>query len=486
MSVNTIHPQLSNLLSAYELCRDAIAGDDAIKSKKDKYVPRLSGQTEDEYKAYLTRPSYENYIQRTLDGFNGLIFAKNPIIEYPKQMESIINDTDLDGSTFTDLAQSVVSETLSISRVGLLVDMAKTDTNGLKAIDIERLNIRPYVKLYTSESIINWRYETINNIKTTTLIVLQESEEVWSEFDFETQNIYRVLRLKDGIYTQQIYRESDDKKSFYSNEDDFYIPLMNGKALSYIPFISITPENLTLTPTKPAIYDLAKLNISYFRFDVDLSHAIHFTALPTPFIFGAMIKDTEVVSLGSTDIKVFDNPQGHAEFLEFKGDGVQTIERKMDRIKNSMSVIGAKFIESTKKAAETNETLQSRTSGERAVLISLADTVSRGLTQALEICAEWMGISQEVKVTLNSDFNLNTIDPAMLKVLNESRSLGFITPQIYFKNLLEGEIIEEGTSYEDYATELEEAAPQLSVTPQQTTNADNTSLLSSLKSKLGI
>ena len=49
MAVNAKHPEYSKNLTKWQLMRDALAGEVA----KEKYVPKLSDQEEDEYSAYV-------------------------------------------------------------------------------------------------------------------------------------------------------------------------------------------------------------------------------------------------------------------------------------------------------------------------------------------------------------------------------------------------------------------------------------------------
>jgi len=57
MSIDTLHRNLNQYTDDYTLIRTLIAGDRAIKQAGETYVPRLSGQDDKEYRAYISRPS---------------------------------------------------------------------------------------------------------------------------------------------------------------------------------------------------------------------------------------------------------------------------------------------------------------------------------------------------------------------------------------------------------------------------------------------
>jgi hypothetical protein len=65
MPVNSTHLDYDANLPAWLRARDVIAGDEAVKSAGEKYLPRLDSQTDNEYFAYKTRACFFNATSRT-------------------------------------------------------------------------------------------------------------------------------------------------------------------------------------------------------------------------------------------------------------------------------------------------------------------------------------------------------------------------------------------------------------------------------------
>jgi len=466
MSIDTKHHLYTAFSNQYRTMRDCIAGDDSIKSNALAYVPNLEGQSALEYSAYVNRAVFEGFTARTLDGMTGLIFSKDPQIELGSKLTEYSQNIDLDNSTLTDLAQVCVSEVATVGRTGLLVDMPNVNTQGMTVAQVELLNIRPSLKLYTTESIINWKTTTINNATALSMVVLYEVVDQYKN-DYESAQIgrYRVLKLEKGIYKQEVY-EKNEKSNFIVDSvkkllgvgfklvSESY-PMMNGKNMNYIPFIPITPDNLTITPAKSPLYDLAKVNINYFATAVDYAHGAHFTALPTAYIAGHQNAEGETIKLGSTAIHVFQNPQAKMEFLEFQGDGLQTLERKMESSKQSMAVLGARILSTDGNAQIAENTLAMKTAGERAIIISIAQTCSRGIKKALEVMSEWSNDSGNIEFKLNTDYNLNPLNAQELTALIGAWQTSAITEQELFLALKRGELIPENKTFEEHKGELE-------------------------------
>lgn len=75
--------------------------------------------------------------------------------------------------------------------------------------DMENGGKRATIAYYPAHTIINWRTEQVGASKVLTLVVLREVESQLGEFGYDEDTIYRVLRLKDGVYSQEVWRRSD-------------------------------------------------------------------------------------------------------------------------------------------------------------------------------------------------------------------------------------------------------------------------------------
>jgi len=484
-TVETKHQLYSDNEATWKFLRDSVEGSRAIKAGGTTYVPKLDGQDKNAYTAMVNRPSYENYTQRTLDGLTGLIFSKEPVFTAPKPLMDLKDNIDAQGKSLTDMAQETVEEVETVGRVGLLVDAPSVDVTGMTEADAEALNLRPFIKMYATESIINWKHEIINNEQVLSMVVLMEEKDEWLDmFTNKPKTFYRVLHLLDGIYTQTIYEEViEGTTKTYKQNGEMFQPRIKGNVLSSIPFIPITPTSLEITPAKSPLYDLADVNLTHFKTNVDYYHGMHFTALPTGWGAGVQMKDGDSIALGGSKFHLFDNPQAKLEFLEFKGDGLGTLEREKISLNQSMVVLGTNMLQGDKNIAEAENTVAMRSSGERATLVSVANTCSRGLTKALEIMAEWLGTSGEVSYKLNTDYNLTQMNPQTISAIVASWQLQAFTLQDMFNLWKKGELIDENLTFEEWQSQLETEPPALTVSPD---TSKTSSTLDAIRSKLGL
>jgi hypothetical protein len=153
MPVDSTHADYDANIVAWQRARDVFAGEDAVKSAAEKYLPRLDCQDDKEYLAYKNRASFFNASARMSDGFVGLIFRRDPTFKLPEQKSEVgaaltefVEDADMLGTTLSAFTKKLVTEIINVGRAGTLVDWN------------EEAEQRVYAVAYSAEDIINWRF----------------------------------------------------------------------------------------------------------------------------------------------------------------------------------------------------------------------------------------------------------------------------------------------------------------------------------------
>jgi len=137
-------------------------------------------------------------------------------------------------------------------------------------------------------------------------------------------------------------------------------------------------------------------------------------------------------------------------------------ESYLNDCKSTMAALGARLLVPEANAQISENTMQMKTAGYRATIMQIANTASRAITQALKIIAEWEGQNpDEVKLELNTDYNLSEMDAQTITALVQAWQTGAIRQEDMFKKLQKGEIIESEISFDDFKSNLEVASPIL-------------------------
>lgn len=470
MSINKVNNQHLLFKEHLKDCikiRMVFEGDKAVKANAKTHFPPNEGVSDKTYNAIIQRSVFENFTEATAKGISGLIFAKEPTISLPTSLELLKDNIDMDDNTIVDLSQNIVNELMEVGRCGLLIDVPNIDTTGMTKPQTDALNIRAFTKLYKSETIINWRYESINSVNKLILLVLHEVYEDWTDrFTSTLKNRYRVYSLIDNVCYVEVYEQND---KVFENTMEMKLVIVRGSTLNYIPFIPLTYKDISIIPVKPPLMDIANINLNYYGVAVERRNVIHFVG--NPFFMGKGINTRDsagndlTITLGSSIAQIFQEPNADMKIVETQGTGLAFNESYLNDCKSTMAALGARLLVPEANAQISENTMQMKTAGYRATIMQIANTASRAITQALKIIAEWEGTSKEqvkeVKLELNTDYNLSEMDAQTITALVTAWQTGAIRQEDMFKKLQKGEIIESGVSFEDYQSTLEVSEPIL-------------------------
>ena len=465
---DTQHPSYDKGLARWKRCRDVLEGEDAVHAAGVEYLPKLSGQDDNEYKAYVDRTPFYGATSRTVDGYVGMIFRKQPDLN-TSGIDNLLQDITLADTTIHEFAEAITREVIGTGRFGVLVEYPIVTDQRPTVAQAQAANHRPYATGYPAESILNWRMERVNNSMQLTMLALKEAVTEWkSDFESDTIEQIRGLFLELGDtgyqYVQRVYRKSaENGKSGAWEVVAEFTPIMKGKPLPYIPFQFFGPGRNGPEIQKPPIYDLVTLNLSHYRSTADLEHGAHFTGLPTAVVTGYQVGENEKLSIGSANAWVFPDKDASAKYLEFTGQGLGALEKIISRKQDQMAAIGARMLSQEKAAAEAAETVKLRHAGEGAVLSTISGMISHGLTRVLNIMAEWAGAGTNQSITLNTDFiEIGMTGPELTALVGAWQS-GAISRETLFWNLQQGEMIPPGVTSDEEKEKVDLDTPGMAV-----------------------
>lgn len=461
--VKTTHRDYDRLSARWKRCRDAIAGQDAMHAAGETYLPKLKDEEPKDYDARRKRSDFFNASWRTIDALSGMAFRKAPTVDVPAAIEAYLEDVSLAGQPMLSLAKDAVEEVLSLGRVGILVDHPPQPENvtALTVAAAQQLGLRPTLQLYPAESIRNWKFAHVNNAWVLSMVVLGETAAVpEDEFSEKAEDRYRVLDLDTaGQYRQRLFKVENEKDIQIGG--DIY-PLMNGRPLDRIPFLIVGATGRGDLIDEPPLIDLIDKNIAHYQVNSDYRHGLHFTGLPTPVVSGySPENEGEKFYIGSQAAWVFPDHNAKATFLEFSGQGLDAIEKALDRMERQMALLGARMIADEGKQAETLGATQIKRAGENSVLSKIVGGVSEALEWALSVFAEWAGQKGDVAYQISREFLPAMMDAQTLNAVFAGVQSGNISKQEAFTLLQRGDVIDGEKSYEEHQEEVEAEPPPM-------------------------
>lgn len=476
--VQTQHPEYTKRSRQWELMRDVIEGDDAIKEAGEKYLPRPSTAHECfdkyemmQYEAFKNRSIFTNYTAQIKDCLHGMIESRPAKIEVPQNMKggSFLDNVDYQGNSADQFFSDSLDDVLTTGFGGILVDLPAVNPNMSKA-EAEKRKIRPYLSYYKAESIINWKFKVINGIKKLSLVVLKEDvDKAEDPFSHVTEKQFRVLSLdKDGLYTIQIYSYQKNDMGEEKIEPGKVLPFtINGERIDFIPFVMLPFTE----PVKPILYDIAKLNIHHYQVTADYQNGAHLTSRPTGYFTGhepevdQKTKEPIPVYVGTDVFWQLPEKDAKVGVCSFSGEGIEHLEHALSRDESQIIMLASHIIAAEKKTAENKDAMKIRKSGEDAKLATYAKYMSYRFTQVLQVVSQWLGNSdEEVSVQLNNDFSALSFDANAVNSIANIFSQGKLPLRCLYYLLQSSGYLEPDMSYEDFVYLLDLESAELSPT----------------------
>lgn len=458
MPVRTEHKLYQKRKKDWELIRDCIEGEDAIKNAGVKYLPmaicRTKFETEMRYNAYRKRARFVNYTEVTRNILQGLVFRKKVTAEIPEGLKSIYNDVDRQGTAFQEFATDVFKDLLATSFGGVLADLPAVNGE-ISMKEAEDLNIRTYLTYYPAEDIINWKYGVSNGKKQLIQVVLREKVEVPIN-DFQANEIeqYRVLELVGNVYQQRLFTPATDGNDW--NIDVIPITTAKGDSLDFIPFVTLGSKE----PMKPMLLDLAKLNIGHYQKIADYENGIHYTTIPTGYVTGhRRVVDEETgeeepIVLGGDSFLVFEEADAKVGTLCFAGEGLEHSEKAISMAEQNIRTMGRRIV--TPDSTRSAEAAMVDQEAENANLATFVNKVSLQFTKLFKMVARMENVEyEEIWIKLCTDYNSKAFDPNGLNAIANLAEAGRWPLPYIFEVMQNGELAPADSNLEEYITLLD-------------------------------
>lgn len=453
MPVTSKHPQYLNWQTRWQTLRDCEEGEDTIKSKGTRYLPKPSGQKNkpEAYEAYLSRAVYADILGRAISSSVGTVMRKDTLFELPEQLDYLKKSATPSGQPLSMLIKQTVTSQVTLARYGVLVD--RPGNSG-----------KTKLVSYKPEQIINWQERFYDGRRVLSLVVLIENENVSTDpFIMKLEQVFIVLSLdQDGFYTGSKWREDAKSKKVKGTESVFIEevmprPTISGEPIPYIPFVFFGASHLSPAVDKPPLLGMANMSLALYRNSADREQALFLVGQPTPVVTG--LEDQLDLMIGSAVAWIL--PHGAtASMLEISGAGMGAQREAMQDKTATIASMGARFLDGRKRSNIAAETERLQQNSDLAVLMDIVDTAKLGFEQLLQWIAVWEEVDgSDIKIHLNKDFSPEIMDPQMLNALGKARQSGDISKQTYHYNLEKGEIIKAGKKFDDEQADIYEQPP---------------------------
>jgi len=485
-----VHPEYYYWLNEWQKIRDVIAGQREIKRKGRVYLKGPPKMDSDDYETYLERATFYNMTRQTVNGMVGQAFSRDPLIlGMPDDFKNAIRlKFGKDGSGHVVFAKTVFSEQVSMGRYGVLVDAPETASTTPTSFAVG----------YAAENILDWDIQDVGGEYQPTRILLREFKRQRSQpqapqkpgapnkrgmpvkrsdalstarytqpsgafiESFTYATVYRdlVLEAQDAgppVYKQYLYNESPTGTPVSEST-----PLLRGQPLNFIPFKFFGAQYNTADVEAPPVLDIVDLNLSHYRTYAELEWGRMYTALP---VYYAPVSDGE----GAGDYIVGPSvvwevePDQEPGILEYKGDGLKTLESALQTKEQQIAAIGGRMMpgHTAKGSASAEETERSAQS-EQALILHALQACEAGMTDCIRWWLMWRDValadSEDVEYSMNRIFGDARLDARAMRVFQQLHDEGKLPIEIIYNAVIATGFMDPETTLEEFIDSLNDPA----------------------------
>lgn len=439
MPVNSLHPQYQAMQCKWERMRDSIGGEDAIKKKKDKYLPlppgidKPWGSNDPAYLNYLNRAPYPEIVAPTIQGMVGLMERKAPEIKIPSALNRLMERATPDGIGLEELLARMRQEVLALGRYILFVDAPAEGGD-------------PFIVAYPAESLINWRSEGDK----ITMAVFEETinEPMANDpFEYNEDVQWRVASIESGIddqgnptgfpvYVVRVWRrvfDEDGNEQFFIESESF--PVMRGGLPEGVPVVTVGSRDLLPDPDQIPLIGVANKALDYYRQVADYRLGLFMSTQATPYGIG-LDKGEVPTMVGPTAFWAASNPDARFGYVEVSGAGLSAQRQALVDTRSEILDAAMRVLGDGRRSAESGEALRLRFQSQTATLTTVATATADGLAAALRMIAHWVGADDSsIEVIPDLDFIRQTADPNLLSSITDSVERGMMPDAVLYDYL---------------------------------------------------
>ena len=354
-------------------------------------------ESDEEYLKRAENTPIDNHCKNVVQIYSSFLFRVSPTRDYGSlsgdpQLDSFINDADLDGRSFDNVIREMQVNASIYGTCWAILDKPAVQTQ-TRAEEIQ-LDIRPYMSLYTPENVLNWNFERSLNGKyiLTSLTLLEDlfddvaTIRVWNTEDITT---YKLADFSKGYSTS---------KPMLTNE----MPNMLGKVPAVVLYnqksqrrgIGISDLN-DVAELQKAIYN------DYSEIEQLIRLSNHPSLVKTPNVeasagAGSIIEMPEDLDSNLKPYLI----QPSSQSL----DGIMNnINMKVEAI-NRITHMGA--VRATQDRVQSGIALQTEFQLLNARLSEKADYLQNAEEQIWKLFAEWQNTTFDGEIIYPDSFNL--------------------------------------------------------------------------------
>lgn len=426
--VSTPRAEYTAMLPRWELVRDLIGGEDAMKLAGVRWLPIEPRESSQAYEVRKARSSFFPAYQHTIEQLVAAMFEQEVDVSgVAAPLRPFLDNIDLQGNNITVFLRAVARKAAAYGMSHIYVTAPRVEP-GATLADERDQGVRPYLVHRDPMSVISWRQaegadRTLQSVRMTELDYRPSDQ-----FDDSTYvNRIRVVTrapFPDGRAQWQVWEKVTGTRDAVAAAQGGWRVVDQG--LLAVPFVPLVPVYTGMTgfmTASPPLMPLAHLNVTHWQSSSDQRNILRMARVP--FLFGSGISEEEMdgdFTIGPNRILIVKDPSAKLGWVEHSSEAISAGERDIATLEERMRQIGARVLDTAKKSGSPTATAQAIDTSEATVSIrEMAKGIEDAVNQALFYMAQYIGQKDGGRIEIKiRDATEKMIDTQ--KAMNEAKA----------------------------------------------------------------
>lgn len=407
-------------------------------------LPQYPAEEDDAYAERLSLSTLLPAYAETVANNTSRVFAEPLQLgdDVPPQLAALSLDIDRAGNDLNSWAVEWFKLGLSHGLCHALIDYPPTKDLQTRA-DEMAAGVRPYAVIIKPEQVLGWRSA---GGKLTQVRYLESVEVDSGAFGVAPVNQVRVL--EPGLW--QTYRKQEDGGNWVLVDEGV-------TSLDYIPWVTFYSGRTGTLTAKPPLLELAHLNVKHWQSQSDQDNLLHVARVPLLFVFTNDDQFKLVISSGSATRMPAD---GEAKYVEHTGAAITAGRESLQDLIEDMRMAGAKLLQKGKQQTKTATQASEEAAQELSPLQRMSNHFGDCVAQALQMLADYMGLSEGGSVEMRGNFDIDFIPEASLRHLSSMNNAGKLSDETLFSESQRRGAISDEHNWQDEKARIDAQGPQ--------------------------
>jgi hypothetical protein len=426
--------ELTKIRPTLDLLSDLLLGPQHMWDKSHQYIRKWKHEEQDVYDIRRKAEPLFGGLSRTLAAAVGMLFAKDPQIEWNASepvLKPLWDNLDNAGTKGSVMAQHFSYHSLRDGLCILLTDFPKAPEGVVvTAANEAAYGLRPFVTMYARADALCWDESVLLNRKQLTQLTLRESyTKREGEFGTKLAVRYRDLRLvlgNDGVTmaTWRIWEQvtSSGNAVRYAVTDEGVFTNRRGAIATELPVsISYTGAKRQALVVDPPLANVGYANVAHWRYATNLAFNREVCGFEQLVITGSILPDPAKPNQRGTLrigplVGLNIETGGSAQWIGPSGKGLEQLANGAAEKMVQMDQQGLGFLVPNKTVTATATEARIDSYAQLATLSSAAKSIQDAWNAALEWVAwyEDIDVAGAPVMSIQTDFESNLMDAQIM------------------------------------------------------------------------